>query len=264
MRPIRFPSRTLIKTLQKNTVATLAELSSALGGCSSSTVYRKLKQVDYIVSYSHHGKYYALLERADFDSHGLWFHKGIRFSERGTLRRSVQALVETSPMGYSPSELDALLKVRTIDALAALAREKQLARTRFAGRSVYCASDPAKQARQMEARRIRQSGTVLPDFVEPDAINAAAVVLFFSLLNEKQRRLFAGLASLLWGYGGDKRVAKMLGLSRKTVRRGRQELNAGDIDPSRIRVPGGGRPSLQKKTLDDRTAPPVGETGDSR
>lgn len=36
---------------------------------------------------------------------------------------------------------------------------------------------------------------------------AAAVSLFASLLNEKQRRLFAGLASLLYGADGDRPAA---------------------------------------------------------
>ena len=40
----------------------------------------------------------------------------------------------------------------------------------------------------------------------------AAVILFFSLLDEKQRRLYAGLEAVRIGHGGDRRVAELLGV----------------------------------------------------
>jgi hypothetical protein len=48
----------------------------------------------------------------------------------------------------------------------------------------------------------------------------AGIVLFFSLLDEKQRRLYAGLEALKSGRGGDARLAKFLGLDAGTVARG--------------------------------------------
>ncbi|MCY4674444.1 MAG: hypothetical protein OXD43_11890, partial [Bacteroidetes bacterium] len=246
MRPIRFTTNMLTEVLQRRAIATLPELAAELGHCSSSTVYRKLKQLDYLTSYSHGGKYYALRTCADFDAHGLWFCKDIRFSNHGTLRSTAKRLVEISPLGYRSVELDEILKVRTIDTLASLVRENQLARIRFERQSVYCAVDPARQQHQIATRRIHRMGEPLPGSLQADPSTSAAVALFFSLLDEKQQRLFAGLTSLLWGYGGDKRVANLLGLNRKTVRRGRRELHAGEVDPNRVRKPGGGRPSLQK------------------
>jgi hypothetical protein len=45
------------------------------------------------------------------------------------------------------------------------------------------------------------------------------------VLNERDRRLVAGLLSKLYGYGGDKTIAEITGLNSKTVRRGRKELS---------------------------------------
>ena len=45
----------------------------------------------------------------------------------------------------------------------------------------------------------------------------AAVVLFASLLDERQRRLFAGLEALKCGWGGDRRIAQLLGIDPSTV-----------------------------------------------
>jgi len=262
MRPTLFNPDTLAQALQRRTVATLSELSNEVGPCSHRTVQRKLKQLDYRSSYSHRGKYYTLCACANFDSHGLWSYNGIRFSRYGTLQNTAKELVESSPVGYRSDELDDVLKVHTTGALLNLVRAQKLSRISLEGQSIYCSADPARQQRQIAVRRIQRAGMTVPASMETDSSKAAAILLFFSLLNEKQRRLFAGLTSLLWGYGGDKRVANLLGLNRKTVRRGRRELHADKVDPNRVRKPGGGRPSLQKKPLDDRTATPIGAVGD--
>ena len=75
----------------------------------------------------------------------------------------------------------------------------------------------------------------------------AAIVLFDSLLDEKPRRLSAGLESLKQGHGGDLRLAEILGLNEETVARGRRELLEGRVRTDRVRRPGGGRPRAGKK-----------------
>jgi hypothetical protein len=75
----------------------------------------------------------------------------------------------------------------------------------------------------------------------------AAIVLFFSMLDERQRRLYAGLESLKLGYGGDQRMAEFLGMDPHTVAKGRRELLQQDLDRDRIRNAGGGRKPVEKK-----------------
>lgn len=79
----------------------------------------------------------------------------------------------------------------------------------------------------------------------PDELRAA-IVLFFSLLDEKQRRLYAGLEALKTGRGGDGRIAELLGLDDGTVARGRRELLAQDVEVERIRRTGAGRKPVEK------------------
>jgi hypothetical protein len=74
----------------------------------------------------------------------------------------------------------------------------------------------------------------------------AALVIFFSTLDEKQRRLYAGYESLKIGAGGDKLIAEILKLDRKTVARGRRELLDGKVDVDTIRNFGGGRKQVKK------------------
>ena len=65
--------------------------------------------------------------------------------------------------------------------------------------------------------------------------------------DEQQRRLFAGLESLKWGYGGDRKEARLLGLDEETVARGRRQLLEQDVEPGRARKAGGGRKPVEKK-----------------
>ena len=80
----------------------------------------------------------------------------------------------------------------------------------------------------------------------------------FNLLNEKERRLYAGVEALKLGHGGRRYIAEVLGCSRRLVSRGAQEisgLSSQEVhehirDPKRIRKPGGGRKSCQEKHPD--------------
>jgi len=62
MRPLSFDPQALRKHLLRHKIATLPELRSALGTTTNLTVFRKLKLLDYLSSYTHRGRYYALRE----------------------------------------------------------------------------------------------------------------------------------------------------------------------------------------------------------
>lgn len=67
-------------------------------------------------------------------------------------------------------------------------------------------------------------------------------------LDERSRRLFAGLLARQLERGGISRVHEITGLSRVTIRRGLNECESGQtIDSNRIRRPGGGRIAVEKK-----------------
>jgi hypothetical protein len=74
--------------------------------------------------------------------------------------------------------------------------------------------------------------------------------ILVSRLDEQQRRWYVALESNRIGHGGDVLMSKITGLDEKTIRRGRREMQAGLVDRPvrRVRLPGGGRPSSEKKT----------------
>jgi len=75
----------------------------------------------------------------------------------------------------------------------------------------------------------------------------ASLILFFSILNEKQRGLYAGLESAKIGHGGDKQIAELLGINEKTVAKGKKELLRNNINFDSIRKKGGGRNSIEER-----------------
>jgi hypothetical protein len=69
-------------------------------------------------------------------------------------------------------------------------------------------------------------------------------------LDERGRRLFAGILARQQGRGGIQQVAEITGLSRMTIRRGWRESERGQGEFSdRVRRPGGGRKCIEKKLL---------------
>ncbi len=248
MRPELYSANAIIALLRKNRIAAMAELMAALGTTVQRTVFRKLAGLPYRASYSHGGRYYTLDEVARFDSLGLWCCRSVWFSAHGSLVETAAALVDTSASGYLIDELDAALHVGTKDCLRHLVERRRLSREDFEGRHLYCAADLGRRRAQVAARHAR-TRTLVPNTARGSVSDEvkATIVLFLGVLDEKQRRLFAGLESLKVGRGGDRLIAETLGLDPATVAKGRRELLATPIDAGRLRKAGGGRKAVEKK-----------------
>ena len=250
MRPERYTAEALIRLLRQEKIVTMDDLKAALGTRADATVFGKLAEVEYRSSYSHRGRYYTLDEVARFDELGLWSFRQVWFSSFGTLVSTVEALVTAAEAGYDAAELEAVVNVEAKAALLKLVRAGRLARSQVAGRYVYLSPEAPARRAQLAARSVYDAEaarlSVGPGLrVLPDELKAA-IVLFYSFLDERQRRLYAGLEALKVGHGGDAQVAELLGIDPGTVARGRSELLGGDISPGRVRRPGGGRPSAKK------------------
>lgn len=242
MNMIRYALQPLRDLFDGRKAVTMPELKAALGTEVDQTVFRKLTQLSYHSSYSHRGGFYTLNSIARFDADGLWGCRGAWFSRQGTLLATAQSLVAAAPAGYFAHELDARLHVSAKDALRQLVQEGRLDRRPLGPLYLYTAAD---RIRRQEQWARRQAQVQARDPQEEQL--RAAIALFYSLLDEQQRRLYAGLESFKRGRGGDEQMAQWLGLDVETVARGRRELLAGEVQRQRIRRVGGGRPRAEKK-----------------
>jgi len=252
MNTTKYHLQVLKQFFDRHKIASLDQLREALGNPARCTVFRKLNDLQYLSSYSHRGKYYTLKSIARFSEKGLWSSRSVWFSRFGNLLQTCQAFVDHSDAGYSAGELKDILQVKTKHALTQLFRDGLLARETFDSVYVYLCTQKDVASRQIEARKalLQQSPASFivanPDLATDEA--KALLILFCSMLNEKQRRWYAGLESLKLGHGGDAHIASILGMDPHTVAKGRKELMDADLTATdRLRAPGAGRPSQEKK-----------------
>lgn len=142
----------LRKLFEERPVAQLEDLSRALH-CSSRTVFRVLKRVGYLTSFSHTGRYFTLTAVPRFDERGLWFHEHVGFSRQGTLRSTLVRLVEQSSAGATHEELQDVVRIRVHDTLRLLVNAGLVGRELLDALFVYLDINPAKARSQMDQRR---------------------------------------------------------------------------------------------------------------
>jgi hypothetical protein len=237
--------------LNQRLIATFEQIRQKLGKPARATVFRLFDKAEVLSSYSHRGQYYTLRSIPQFGSQGLWEYDAVRFSRFGNLLQTLKALVERGQCGCSAQESQEQLGVETKHALVQLVRRKQVQRIRLGGTYVYFSADSV-QSRQQQKARGQQQAELSAVMLGPKARLAvdeakAALLLFWATLNERQRRLYAGLESAKLGHGGDQYVAGLFGIERHTVARGREELLRSEQDAGRIRQAGAGRPAVEKK-----------------
>jgi hypothetical protein len=246
MKTASYHASTIQQYLKDKQVATLDDLKCELGTTVSMTVFRKLKELQYLSSCSHRGKYYTLKSIANFDENGLWRIDRILFSKFGTLLDTVEHFVCESKAGYTSIELRTILLLETKEQLMQLWVETRLSRENIDGIYVYTSSDRKRRQMQILSRKQGAIGDVGSSSLEQEV--KAAIILFYSILDEKQRRLYAGLESIKQGRGGDAIIARLLDIDPHTVARGRSQLLEADVEIGRMRRSGAGRIAIKKNS----------------
>ncbi len=249
MRKASYHTDKLELLFQKRRIATIEELKGVLGTNVEMTIYRKLSELSYRTSYSHSGKYYTLEKIAEYDKQGLWSYKLVWFSRCGSLLKTAKEFVNKSEDGYSAKELKDIIHVEVKEALLKLTQRCEIIREKISGIYIYFSSEINIRKRQALIRKERDWGIVrgYPD-VAMDELKAA-IIIFFSLLDEKQKRLYAGLESIKMGHGGDTKIASLFELNIHTVAKGRRELLSREIEQDRVRKRGGGRRHIKNTHL---------------
>ena len=249
MNTTRVHTKQLLNLFKNKKVVTLSEMKKSLETKSTMTIFRKLKQLNYLSSCSHSGRYYTLKRIAKFNNDGLWFFNSILFSSYSSLSETIKALVDNSEQGYTAREIEKIIQVRPNGPLVELIIKKLICRKKLSGKYIYFSEIEAKKKRQELFRNDTVDMTKLTGLTPEVLMNElkAAIILFFCLLDERQRRLFAGLESIKIGHGGDVIIAELLDLNIKTVAKGRKELLSDTVCIDTVRHKGGGRKQAEKK-----------------
>jgi hypothetical protein len=250
MRPTSFDPSALRRHLRRHKIADFPQLKRVLGTDTDLTVFRKLKQLQYLASYTHRGRFYTLAEIAGFDDRGLWSHEGVWFSRRGTLLATLEALVIQSPNGYYAHELADALHAEVQQPLRHLVERQRLARMEVDGQFLYTAIESVPRRQQLLARRSAQAVPVAVHSADlqasPHELKALSFCSMACSMNNSADCL-PGWSPSAWATAGDTLLADFLGLDVHTVARGRQQLLDQNVVSGRSRRTGGGRTPAAKK-----------------
>ncbi len=171
----------------KQRIGQLKDLFRVLNTNSRMSVFRRLKTLGYLSSFTHAGRYYSLADVPQFDQWGLWFYRQVGFSRAGTLKSTIVELVNDSATGMTPKELRELLKLSArlhsrnqmtcaelprkpsrhakifgnsssdsntvYNTLRALVHSGQLSQQKVGGYSIYLGADTQRAAKQVAERR---------------------------------------------------------------------------------------------------------------
>ena len=166
---VSWPTR-IQRLLQTHTVMTVQQLRQAFGGRARSSVFRDLKQLDLITSYSHAGQYHALTSRAHFDQHGLWFFNTISFAIDGTLKATLPRLISEAEAGMTHKELKALLRVSVQNTLTELVASNTVERQLLPNRPCLYVSQDGQKGEDQFQRRLSLQESVGSAVLPPEHI----------------------------------------------------------------------------------------------
>jgi hypothetical protein len=110
----------------------------------------------------------------------------------------------------------------------------------------------------IKANHLVEGRDAMNEFAGYEAVHEEAMRLYCRSLPEDHRRRYGAIEALKIGYGGVAYVARVLGMSRRTIHTGIRELEQmGNDDPEhpqrpsgdaeRVRRPGGGRPPITER-----------------
>jgi hypothetical protein len=148
----------------------LADLAKALD-CALITVRRLLKEVGYFRSYTHNGKWYTLATTPRFDHDGIWRHRKIGFSKRGSLTKTIRYLIERSTAGLLAREIGDKLQHPCHAVLSILHKAGEIDRIKIGGEFRYLSAKERTNRRQ-------RAQVLLEQKAEPPAPLSAQTAVF--------------------------------------------------------------------------------------
>ncbi len=183
--------------LRKRRIVTISDLYEVIGSSSRMTVFRRLRQIEYVTSYTHAGRYYTLYDIAHFNSDGIWFYDDIGFSQNGSLKKTVSYLVHRSDAGKFHFDLERKLRVRVHNVLLDLVKSKQIERIKFEGQYLYLSSDKEQSTKQIQQRdQLSMQARRIPVYIsEPTVIEILAEVIRQSKRHPRADQVASALAT---------------------------------------------------------------------
>ncbi len=142
---------TIFSLMVHQKIMTVETLSTLLNR-SVKTARRQLKQWKAYTSYNENARYYTLPGIPEFDAHGLWSYRQVRFSRYGNATQTMIHAVTQSSCGLDAAECMDLLGISVRTLLTSLRHHPEMTREKIQGRFVYFSAIPIHYTSQKVAR----------------------------------------------------------------------------------------------------------------
>ena len=149
------------KLLQSKTVMSLKQIRHDIPDRPRSSLFRDLKKIELLTSYSHAGQYHALKSMVKFNPNGLWFYEQVSFSKYGTLKNTLVEIISTSPVGMTHKELKTLLRIQVQNSLTHLIKTQLLQRRLLSEKIFVYLSHDDPQAQEQWQKRLELNENAL-------------------------------------------------------------------------------------------------------
>ena len=150
--PTPNPAQRIASLFRRAPIRSLQDVERTVPGRSRRSLYRDLRSLGYLASYTHAGAYYTLRSLAAFGEHGVWFHQGVGFSVHGTLKATCQHLVQASAAGKTHEEVALVVHVRTHNTLLDLVQAGGIGRESVGPTFLYVSAEASRAAAQVQER----------------------------------------------------------------------------------------------------------------
>ncbi len=141
----------ILKYIRDCKVVKLSDLVQHFHYCPS-TIFKKLKNTNYLSSYNVNGQFLTLIDIPEFDKNGLWSYQKALFSRHGGVRPTIQFIVNKSKAGLSAGEINEILQIRANNQFQLCLKERRVRRRRYGRYQIYFSSNIADFKMQIEKR----------------------------------------------------------------------------------------------------------------
>ena len=172
--------------LMTNGVMSVKQLRREFSGRSRSSLFRDLRKLDVISSFTHTGQYHTLKRTARFDENGLWFFQTIGFSQHGTLKNALVQVIGDAQAGMTHKEIRTLFRIEVQKPLTDLVNTSAVTRQLLPHRVFVYLNADEKRAEEQFQRRLAIADRSLATALPAESIRIEILV---EVINAPQRTL---------------------------------------------------------------------------
>lgn len=146
-------TKDIIAYIRKRKALSFDELKTRFQ-CSYMTILRRKRDIGYITSYNKSNSGMTLKEIPNYNEFGIWYCRTFLFSKWGNMKMTIKRIIDNSPQGLHPVDLQDIMKTRVNNHLSTCVKENLVMRDHDFGHPIYFSSNDKIRRTQYEQREV--------------------------------------------------------------------------------------------------------------